>query len=370
MPIFESMDKIYCDLMLFASGVIMALATMLMCTPVPDAVEFRKIRSARATLAASFLILSVLNFTCFLTGYDMELDRLNTLIVAAFQALLMTGTLTVFIRPDIVTWKWVSVQVAAITLFSALLYGLMFLFPNIYGPFFFMTAGLFIMQLVLYSIRFFNSLAKTLHETNAYYADECAPRLNWIRNGFILMLVIGAMALATLFTGPWFYTIFVPAYLICYTFAAVCMLRYVGKTSFILPAIAHQQEEPAPKPAKAQISAKERAELKEKIRKWTEAGKYRERYVPYKDILVELETDAATMRIFMKSEYGMDFRTWRNRLRLDDACTILKEHPEIKAEQISWMVGYGDSSNFHTDFKKLTGMSASEWRKAHITVSN
>lgn len=356
------MDKIYCDLMLFAAGVIAALAIVLVSITIPDSNEFGKIRKARATLAASFMTLSILNFICFLTGYEMELDRLNTLIVAAFQALLITGTLMVFIRPDMVTWKWVSTHVAAITTISVLLYGLMVLFPDIYAPFFFMAALMFIIQLVFYSLRFFSSLARTLHETNEYYADECAPSLSWIRNGFILMLVIGAMALFTLFTGPWFYIIFVPAYLLCYTFAAICMIRYIGKMTFILPAIAHH-EEPASKQAKTQISDKEKEFLRKKITKWTGDGKYRERYVPYKDILAELETDAATMRAFMKSEYGMDFRTWRNKLRLNEACTLLREHPEIKAEQISWMVGYGDSSNFHTDFKKMTGMSAGEWRR-------
>ena len=358
------MDDIYCDLMLFASGVIAALSLVLASIPVPDSQEFGKIRKARATLAASFMTLSVLNFVCFLTGYEMELDRLNTLIVAAFQALLMTGTLLVFIRPDVVTGKWVAAQVAAITGISGLLYALMFLaFPVIYKVSFFAAAALFVLQLVLYSLRFFNSLHKTLMEANAYYAEECSPRLNWIRGGFVLMLAIGVMALATLFTGPWFYLFFVPAYLVCYTFAALCTLRYVGKMSFILPAIGSQEELPAEKPAKTVIPGNETARLKDRLGKWVSEGKYRERDVPYRDILAELDTDAATMRAFMKSEYGMDFRTWRNRLRLEEACKLLKEHPEMKAEQVSRTVGYGDSSNFHTDFKKLTGMSAGEWRR-------
>lgn len=365
------MDKIYCDLMLFASGVIAALSLVLACAGVPDTPEFRKIRKARTTLSASFMILSVLNFTCFLTGYDMALDRLNTLIVASFQALLMTGTLIVFIRPEVVSWKWVALQVAAITGISGILYALMFLAsPLIYKVSFFAAASLFVLQLVLYSIRFFRSLKKTLLQANEYYADECSPRLNWIRGGFILMLIIGVMALMTLFTGPWFYLFFVPAYLVCYTFAALCMLRYVGKMSFILPAIAEKEEpaQTADKPVRTQLAENETKRLRNNIGKWVAEGKYRERDIPYKDILEELDTDAATMRAFMKSEYGMDFRTWRNRLRLEEACKLLKEHPEMKAEQVSRSVGYGDSSNFHTDFKKLTGMSAGEWRKQNSAL--
>lgn len=114
--------------MLLASGVIAALAVSIIGIKIPSKQEFRKLRTARATLAASFITLSILNFICYFTGYDEDLDRLNTMIVAAFQALLLTGTLLVFIRPDEVTGKWVGLQVAAISIITALLYFVMFLF--------------------------------------------------------------------------------------------------------------------------------------------------------------------------------------------------------------------------------------------------
>ena len=85
------MEKTYCDLMLLASGVIAALAVSIIGIKIPSKQEFRKLRTARATLAASFITLSILNFICYFTGYDEDLDRLNTMIVAAFQALLLTG---------------------------------------------------------------------------------------------------------------------------------------------------------------------------------------------------------------------------------------------------------------------------------------
>ena len=115
------MERIYCDLMLLASGVIAALAVAIMGVKIPSRQEFGKLRIARGTLAASFITLSILNFICYFTGYDENFDRLNTLIVAAFQALLLTGTLLVFIRPDVVTGKWVGLQTAVICILSALL---------------------------------------------------------------------------------------------------------------------------------------------------------------------------------------------------------------------------------------------------------
>lgn len=365
------MERLYCDLMLLASGVIAALAVAIMGVKIPSRQEFGKLRIARATLAASFITLSILNFICYFTGYDESLDRLNTLIVAAFQALLLTGTLLVFIRPDVVTGKWVGLQTAVICILSALLYCVMFIFPDIYPTFFHIGAALLVLQLIFYSVRFFKSQKMTINDLNNYYADDFSPRLSGIRAGFILMLIIGAMSLCTLATGPWFYAIFVPAYLICYTIVAICMIRYVNSTSFILQAIGKPEEEapsaeltqePAHK-AQANIPEHQLIELRNNIASWVAAGEYRRRDVPYKEILETLNTDAATMRAFMKSENGMDFRSWRNKLRLQEACQMLAGHPEMNAEHISEYIGYSDSSNFHTDFRKFTGMSASEWRR-------
>lgn len=365
------MERLYCDLMLLASGVIAALAVAIIGVKIPSRLEFGKLRIARATLAASFITLSILNFICYFTGYDESLDRLNTLIVAAFQALLLTGTLLVFIRPDVITGKWVGLQTAVICILSALLYCVMFIFPDIYPTFFHIGAALLVLQLIFYSVRFFKSQKMTINDLNNYYADDFSPRLSGIRAGFILMLIIGAMSLCTLATGPWFYAIFVPAYLICYTIVAICMIRYVNSTSFILQAIGNPEEEapsaehtqePAHK-AQANIPEHQLIELRNNIASWVAAGEYRRRDVPYKEILETLNTDAATMRVFMKSENGMDFRSWRNKLRLQEACQMLAGHHEMNAEQISEHIGYSDSSNFHTDFRKFTGMSASEWRR-------
>ncbi len=371
--------------MLLASGVIAALAAIILSLQIPHKPEFTKFRKARTTLAVSFITLSMLNLVCYFTGYDKELDRLNTLIVASYQALLFTGTLLVFIRPDKVTGKWVGSQIAVVTGISLILYAAMFLTPALYRPLFYGAVVLLVLQFILYSFSFFRSHGETLREANEYYAEECAPRLSHIRAGFILMLTIGLLAICTLFTGPWFYIIFVPTYLSCYTFVTLCTLRYVGSTSFILPAISdgtrsgndnsdranndvtnkefegRLQTTASPKTQPA-IPEAQRQELRERLAQWEADGKYRERDIPYKVILQELNTDAVTMRAFMKSENGMDFRTWRNRLRLRDACTMLSEHPEMTVEQVSEFVGYSDGSNFHTDFRRLTGMSAGQWR--------
>jgi len=88
-----------------------------------------------------------------------------------------------------------------------------------------------------------------------------------------------------------------------------------------------------------------------------------EKDVSYTDVLSEIGVDIGMMRRYMKDTLGTDFRTWRNGLRLEEACRIFSQNPMMSVEQVSDRVGYNDSSNFHKDFKKRYGMSASVYRK-------
>lgn len=47
-----------------------------------------------------------------------------------------------------------------------------------------------------------------------------------------------------------------------------------------------------------------------------------------------------------EKEFGMDFRSWRNQLRLKEACNILEKHPEMNIDEVREIVGYNDTSNF------------------------
>lgn len=45
----------------------------------------------------------------------------------------------------------------------------------------------------------------------------------------------------------------------------------------------------------------------------------------------------------------------------------MEKHPEMNIDEIREIVGYNDASNFSKDFKKLTGLRISEYKKAAAT---
>jgi AraC-like DNA-binding protein len=62
-------------------------------------------------------------------------------------------------------------------------------------------------------------------------------------------------------------------------------------------------------------------------------------------------------------ELGMDFRTWRTSLRIEEAKKMLLAEPKAHISLIARRVGINDRSNFSRLFKEHTGYLPSDWRK-------
>ena len=76
-----------------------------------------------------------------------------------------------------------------------------------------------------------------------------------------------------------------------------------------------------------------------------------------------LGTDTGTLHAYFKERMGLDFRTWRTRLRLEDAKRMLVEHPEMEAAEIARRTGFSNRSNFARQFLAYTGCKPAAWRE-------
>ena len=75
-----------------------------------------------------------------------------------------------------------------------------------------------------------------------------------------------------------------------------------------------------------------------------------------------LGTDTGLLHRYFKERVGMDFRTWRTRLRLEDAKRMLLEHPERQAAETARLIGFSNRSNFARQFLAYTGLTPLQWR--------
>ncbi|MBC8585367.1 response regulator [Youxingia wuxianensis] len=71
------------------------------------------------------------------------------------------------------------------------------------------------------------------------------------------------------------------------------------------------------------------------------------------------------LSLMFKQTTGVNFIDHLNNTRIQKACELMK-NLELKAYEISYMVGYNDEKYFSRVFKKVTGMSPSKYRKVNI----
>ena len=84
-----------------------------------------------------------------------------------------------------------------------------------------------------------------------------------------------------------------------------------------------------------------------------------------------LGTDTGTLHRYFELRIGMDFRTWRNRLRLEDAKRMLTERPELQASEVARLTGFSNRSNFARQFLAYTGCTPVQWReKARMSLDS
>lgn len=83
-----------------------------------------------------------------------------------------------------------------------------------------------------------------------------------------------------------------------------------------------------------------------------------------------LGTDSETLYYYFERRIGLDFRTWRTRLRLEDAMRLLREEPDTPAADIAARVGFSDRSNFSRQFLAYTGLTPLQWRASTSSATD
>ena len=68
--------------------------------------------------------------------------------------------------------------------------------------------------------------------------------------------------------------------------------------------------------------------------------------------------------MYFVTHKGVDFKSWRTALRVEEAKRLLLENKELSANMIGEIAGFSDRSNFHRQFVLLVGCSPKQWRES------
>ncbi|MCQ2208442.1 MAG: helix-turn-helix domain-containing protein [Paludibacteraceae bacterium] len=78
-----------------------------------------------------------------------------------------------------------------------------------------------------------------------------------------------------------------------------------------------------------------------------------------------LGTNRTTLSLSINQNEGVNFNTFINNLRIEEAQRYLRENPDSSMADVCLKVGYTDQANFSRHFKQIVGMSPLEWKRAN-----
>jgi AraC-like DNA-binding protein len=304
-----------------------------------------------------------------------ELFTFTNLAISAFQAFLFANALITLLNPKFVTKRYLSIQLipflvlASIFGVSSILFGNPVIAhfneigmhlnnPTLWVRFVFF--GLYCFQLIFYTVIYFNQEKKYRVKAMDYFSDNVWLRLSWVRVAFISALIIGVVSLISyLFAQKWDW-IFISLYSIFYFGFALQYIKY-NKIYTLIEPIQAEPEITNRKPR----TKMEWPGLKQQI---LQHNYYLESGINIEDIALRLKIGRTTLSTFINREEGVNFNTWINTLRIEQAKKLLLENPNLPLSNISEKVGYSEQANFSRQFRQITGYAPTLWRQTELNT--
>lgn len=378
LPFHQFMEYDFIDLS--SGSITLALAVILLCLKMPSDSQWRAMRRMLRLLSVCYFCIGVSNLITGCIGVSKSDNTeigIAILLIALFQALFLTATCMVFVSPNSVKVKWLTVNtLLCTTVCAASIYALM-QFDGATQVVWAVDTVLYIIQLVYYCILFkrcYTSCVKALEEN---YDDDMSDGLRWIRNCFLGALSVGISALlfGIFRWGGTMYSIFTCVYTLYYVYLVACVINYRIKAGYIVKVVATEnteiteaEEQPTTAVQHEKESAEEMAydehHLHQAIEEWVRERKFVKNDQTVEEIAHELGTTHTVLKWYFTNRMHTTFRTWRIALRIEEAQRLLRDE-KVPVTTVHKMVGVADKSNFHKQFRQITGMTPREFAECH-----
>lgn len=243
----------------------------------------------------------------------------------------------------------------------------------------------FLIQSVTYIIYFDRAYKQSVKDLENYYDEDESHKIKWVRFCYIISMLTNLFVLVYLCLY-WFldykmevaslYTLW---YLIYMLYLTSNFISFLSTHKIVLDAFAYKtlsgqeirsrladrrmrKERVKESRQETDMNDAEFAKLEKELEKWVNDKRYREYDKSRSEIARELNTTKEVLHHYFMSRKGVDFKTWRTELRINEAKRLLLENKDASTNIIAEVSGFSDRSNFHHQFVKIVGCSPKQWR--------
>ena len=248
----------------------------------------------------------------------------------------------------------------------------------------------FLIQSVTYIVYFDRAYKQSLKDLENYYDDDESHRIRWVKFCYVISMLTILFVLVYLCLYVFLdykmqvanlYTFW---YLLYMLYLTSNFISFLGSHKLVLDAFAYKtlsgqdlmrriDENRKRKELKLNKNQRDEVDmpdvteyefnrLEKALAKWVKEKKYREYDRTRDDIAADLHTSKDVLHMYFDTKVGVDFRTWRTNLRIEEAKRLLLENKDASITIIAEASGFSDKSNFHRQFVKIVGCSPKEWR--------
>ena len=164
-------------------------------------------------------------------------------------------------------------------------------------------------------------------------------------------------------------------YLLYMLYLSSNFISFLGSHKLVLDAVAHKVLDGSAFPIRTGGRKKKEKQheprlsidrefdrLDKSVEEWVERKLFCEYDKTRDQVAAELNTTKEVLNLYFSSRVGVDFRTWRTNLRIEEAKKLLLENEDASLNIIAEASGFSDKSNFHRQFVKIVGCSPRQWR--------
>lgn len=356
------------------------LGALLFLIKVPNTEYSRKIAKTKNTIAVCYMICFVLFYVCLkfsgIADYEVFSSMMMFVVTAISSAILSFSLINLLDETYNDNDKFYLnvgfVAVMSIVFMRSFWWEMGWKRTLVHGVY----VAFFLIQCISHIVSFRKVYRNSLHKLEQYYDEDEDQKIKWVHFCYTMMMLTQMFILVYRLFPTGLMKVYNVWYSVFLLYFSANFISFLGSHKLALDAFAYKtlsgQELRVRKRRKVSsqsgqdetsgISEAEVKKLERSLDKWVKQKKFCEYDKSREQVATELGTTKEYLHMYFTLYKGMDFKSWRTELRIEEAKRLLLENKELSTNMIGEVSGFSDRSNFHRQFVKLVGCTPKQWR--------
>ena len=212
----------------------------------------------------------------------------------------------------------------------------------------------------------FRELRRIHRSLDNFYDRDMSVLVRSMERSIEVLAGIAVLAPQAIFNSGWLLGIFGLLFILGIYYYVISFVVYVfsSDSSQVMVAEQHndekepEEEEKAPAP---EMSEEDRKRIENAVSRWLGQNNHLRSGLTVQTAADEMKIPRYQLTTWLKVVKHETFSSWLTHLRIDEAKSLMNEHPDWSNDVIAEHCGFGSRTYFQTVFRKQTGLTPAEF---------